>query len=791
MPKKAIYTKVGERKLKLTNLDKVLYPEANIIKAELIEYYAKLAVYMLPYIKGRPLSFVRYPDGIDKHKFFQKDRPSWTPEWIRSVLLSKAEGEKNYLIAEEDAALVWMANMACLELHCMQVDNQNLHKPDYFVFDLDPPEKTDFQLVKEIALSLKPFLEAYGYTPFIKTSGGKGLHLICPINPKWDIETVIKAVKDVANAFQKENKSTTTLHIQKAARKGRLLLDIYRNHKGQTTVAPYSTRGKPGAPVSMPIPWNFLEDLEASNQFTIRNAFTFIEEKGLPWENWKAAAVDLHTERKEKANTKKNKKEISPKIKPKNSLKKGDVNEMEKHPLNTYETKRDFTKTPEPISKVAEKDSNQFVIHLHDASNLHYDLRLQAEGVLHSWAIPKGLPSQVGIKRLAIQTEPHPAKYLDFEGIIPKKEYGGGEMWVFARGTYLTKNRKDSKWTFSLKSKALNGDFTIYKLREDQWLVEKKNESENKSIFENIPKPMLAESCRKLKTHKDFVYEIKWDGIRVLIIKETDTLKIISRSGRDITKHFPEIVEAEDQLKTESGIFDGEIVCLDAQGRPDFAKVISRMHSSGKDNIAKKSKSNPAYAYLFDCLHFGGINICREPLWKRKAWVKAALKKGKYFRLSEAIEDGEELYEAAKAMELEGIMLKNKNAPYETGKRCSHWIKIKYRNTNDYHIVGYTEGEGDRIKLFGALHLIEMKNDEMIYRGKVGSGFNQDSMKLILPLLEKQGRSKKLIKDKLEDDRRSKWIKPGLVCEIEYASMTKNGTLREPVFLRLREDLFY
>jgi len=145
---------------------------------------------------------------------------------------------------------------------------------------------------------LKTFLESYGYTPFIKTSGGKGLHIICPIFAKWTIETVVTAVKDVANAFQKKNKTTTTLHIQKNARKGRLLLDIYRNHKGQTTVAAYSTRGKPHAPVSMPIPWDFLDVLEASNQFTIRNALAFIEEKGLPWKDWKAASVDLHTENK-------------------------------------------------------------------------------------------------------------------------------------------------------------------------------------------------------------------------------------------------------------------------------------------------------------------------------------------------------------------------------------------------------------------------------------------------------------------------------------------------------------
>jgi len=161
------------------------------------------------------------------------------------------------------------------------------------------------------------------------------------------------------------------------------------------------------------------------------------------------------------------------------------------------------------------------------------------------------------------------------------------------------------------------------------------------------------------------------------------------------------------------------------------------------------------------------------------------------YRISEAITDGEELWEAAKTMQLEGIMLKNKNASYEIGKRSSHWIKVKFRNTKDYHIVGYTQGEGDRIHLFGALHLIEMIDNKMVYRGKVGSGFNQENMPHMLNLLKQQGTVKKPIKDKLDDDRKSSWVKAGLVCEVEYASMTKNGTLREPVFLKLREDLFY
>lgn len=777
MPSKPVHTKVGERKLKLTNLDKILYPDAEISKAEIIQYFLTVAPKMLEFVGGRPLSFVRYPDGIAKHKFFQKDRPSWTPEWINSINISKEADDKNYLYADEEADLVWMANMACLELHCMQVHVSQPHNPDFFVFDLDPPDAKDFESVKQLAFNLKPFLESYGYHAFIKTSGGKGLHIVCPIHPNYPIEDVIVAVKELANAFQKQHPKTTTLHLKKEARKGRLLLDIYRNHKGQTTAAALSTRGKPNAPVSMPISWEHLKEVEAANQYHIRNAVDFINENGIAWEGWRNYAVELHTKRKEKVKAKETK-----------STKKKVA--VKKELLEEYEAKRDFDKTTEPSPAATVEDSNQFVVHLHNASNLHFDLRLQAEGVLHSWAIPKGLPHEKGVKRLAIQTEPHPVKYLDFEGTIPKNEYGGGEMWVFSRGTYETVKRKDSKWEFKLKSKTLNATYYIYKIKNDEWLIERKDE-QLKNILDNIPKPMLADVSKKIIDSEEFVYEIKWDGIRVLIVIDETGLKIISRSGRDITTQFPELTKDKKYLKATAGIFDGEIVCLDEQGRPDFAKVISRMHSTGEKSILSKSKSNPAYCYLFDCIYFGGRDISKEPLLKRQEWLSVILKKGSHYRQSEAVEDGLELYEAAKAMELEGVMMKLKTGKYEFGKRTNYWQKVKFRNTADYEIVGYTNGEGDRSKLFGALHLIEREGEKIIYRGKVGSGFDETKMKAILKLIIKQGEDKKIFKDKIEEARRSHWIKPGLVCEIQYASMTKNGTLREPVFIRMREDLFF
>lgn len=231
----------GKRKLELSNLDKILYPGDGIVKAEVLQYYVTIAPYMLRYVRGRPLSLVRFPDGIEGEQFFQKNRPDWVPEWLHSVKL----GDIDYMLAEEDAAVVFLANLAALEFHQMQMRPSVSQDADYMVFDLDPPENSNFEIVRDLALNLRPYLESLGYHVFVKTTGGKGLHLIMPLLPhSYDI--VFEAAKAAAVDFASRNKGVT-LEIKKERRAQNILLDVYRNRSGQTIVSPFSLRGKPGA----------------------------------------------------------------------------------------------------------------------------------------------------------------------------------------------------------------------------------------------------------------------------------------------------------------------------------------------------------------------------------------------------------------------------------------------------------------------------------------------------------------------------------------------------------------
>src|SRR5216117_2355988 len=228
---------VGKRKIELSNLQKVLYPDDYIIKAQLVEYYFKIAPTILAHVKGRPLSLVRYPEGIGGESFFQKNRPGWAPGWLEHVSLG--EEKKDYVIASEEASLVWLANLACIELHQMHSRAPHFDKADYIAYDFDPPENSKFPHIAELALEFKEHLEGFGYHPFVKTTGRKGLHVVTPIEPKWEFHKAFEAAKAVAQPFVESHGSALTLQIKKEYRQGKALLDIYRNRSSQTIVAAY------------------------------------------------------------------------------------------------------------------------------------------------------------------------------------------------------------------------------------------------------------------------------------------------------------------------------------------------------------------------------------------------------------------------------------------------------------------------------------------------------------------------------------------------------------------------
>jgi bifunctional non-homologous end joining protein LigD len=766
------WTQVGKRKLEISNLEKILFPEDQITKAEIIEYYLKIAPTLLQHVKGRALTLIRYPDGVGGENFYQKNRPEWAPDWIEFVTLGKEK--KDYIIATEPATLVWLANLASLELHQLHSRKPNYENPDYMVFDLDPPEGYDFTKVVSLALDLKSYIETLGYTCFAKTTGGKGIHICCPIEPRWDFHTVFEAAQTIATPYTERNVRETTLQIKKEARKGRVLIDIFRIRSGQSIVSPYSIRGRHGAPVSMPLTWNEIAALKSPLDFTIRNAVDKVVNDGDAWEGMDAFAVELHTHRTVKV-VKEKKLPISKKHKTPEQL-------------EAYTKKRDFTKTPEPLAKIIDGPGTNFVVHRHHATNLHYDLRLEQDGVLKSWAVPRGLPPYPGVKRLAVQTEDHPMKYLTFDGAIPKGQYGAGEMWIYALGKYtITKDKKDGFY-FRLSSKEVNGEYRIYKIKPKEWLFERVDSPQVNFIHDPI-EPMLSAAATKPPEGDEYLHEIKWDGIRALISVEDGHVRIMTRNQNDVTKQFPELGSADKAFRATCGLFDAEIVCLDKSGKADFKKVIHRLMSTGETTIQKNSRTSPVYCYIFDCLYLDGRSLIHEPLLKRRAWMRDAIKPDTPYRISEAVEDGQALFDAAREHQLEGIISKEKNGKYLPGKRSDLWLKVKVRDTRECCILGYSEGKGNRSQTFGGLHIAERDGDNFIYRGKVGTGFDDAMIKEIFKQIKSLKEIKKPIPDKVMDEKISTWIEPKIIAEISFSMITKDQQFREPVFVRLRPDL--
>ncbi|HYV27939.1 MAG TPA: non-homologous end-joining DNA ligase, partial [Candidatus Eisenbacteria bacterium] len=368
--RKSQIAQIGKRQIEVSNLEKVLFPDDQIIKAELIEYYVKIAPTILAHIKGRPLSLVRYPDGVGSESFFQKNRPEWAPDWIHYVTLG--EEKKDYILATEEASLAWLANLACIELHQMHSRAPLFDKPDYIAYDFDPPESVAFPQVSELATEFKEHLESFGYHPFLKTTGRKGLHVVTPIEPKWGFSEAFEAAKVIAQPFVESHGSSLTLQIKKDLRKGKVLLDIYRNRQSQTIVAAYSARGLAGAPVSTPLRWEELEGIDSPKQYNLRNVPQRVIENGDPWEAIAAYATPIHTERKTVQSAKKT-------LKPARTYKTPEQ-------LENYSKKRSFDKTPEPSpasTANTDRETNQasltssstqgnaFVVHRHHASRLH------------------------------------------------------------------------------------------------------------------------------------------------------------------------------------------------------------------------------------------------------------------------------------------------------------------------------------------------------------------------------------------------------------------------------------
>jgi bifunctional non-homologous end joining protein LigD len=470
-----------------------------------------------------------------------------------------------------------------------------------------------------------------------------------------------------------------------------------------------------------------------------------------------------------------------------------EIAEASKDPaLFEYVRRREFgeegTTEPAPGDEVGTGTS--FVIHKHRATRLHYDVRLEKDGGLPSWAVPKGLPTQRGDKRLAVQTEVHPLEYGTFEGTIPEGHYGAGEVRIFDDGWYEPVEWTDTKVSFRLHGRRYPGlEFHFVKTRTD-WLAFLASNQTVPSI-QSPPRyqPMLAEGGWEAFDDPGWWFEPKMDGIRCLVETTTGETVLRSRSGRDVTGQYPEIHMIHELVDQVNAVLDGEIVAFDEDGRNSFQVLQQRMNLANPREIERIRKRIPVSLVVFDLLWLDGKETTGLPLEQRRELLGYIVEEDERLQVTAHVEaEGKALVKAAEAQGLEGIVAKRLGAPYLPGRRTDAWRKIKILNTQDCVILGFTPGQGGRGKTFGALLVGAYVGDELRWIGQVGTGFTDQVLAQIQEQLEPLVRDGPAVEE-LRGVKGAVSVEPVLVCEVEYLEITKGpGKMRAPSFKGMRPD---
>ena len=454
-------------------------------------------------------------------------------------------------------------------------------------------------------------------------------------------------------------------------------------------------------------------------------------------------------------------------------------------PLEDYERKRSRSKTPEPFGTGRRRGKEPiFVVQRHDARRLHYDFRLERDGVLLSWAVPKGVPLEPGTQHLAVHVEDHPLGYATFEGEIPKGEYGAGTVEIWDNGSYeLVEEKPNGGMTVRLHGTRLNGEWTLVpaKLSGDpkNWLIVKKKTDEP-ARKPGRYKPMLATLTEAVPTGDEWLHEVKWDGYRAIVTIAGGEAELTSRKGNSLTARFESVARAVVQaVKTPDCVLDGEVCALDENGRASFS--------------AMQQGSGPLVLYLFDVLEVEGEPVVDLPLTERHKRLEALLdKRNRTVRLSDTFDDGHALLEAVSAQQLEGVLSKRADSTYEPGHRSRNWLKVKTQGRQELVIVGYTKGQGRRASGFGSLVLAVHEDGGLRWAGNVGTGFDEAEINRLLDALKPLRRDECPFAEvpKMPKVRKGDvvWVEPSLVAEIRFAEWTHDGRLRAPVYVGLRED---
>ena len=460
--------------------------------------------------------------------------------------------------------------------------------------------------------------------------------------------------------------------------------------------------------------------------------------------------------------------------------------------LTEYNRKRDPKKTAEPFGSKRPGETKEpiFVVQRHDARRLHYDFRLERNGALASWAVPKGVPLEPGQQHLAVHVEDHPLEYATFAGEIPKGQYGAGTVEIWDHGTYeLLEEKKNGGLTVRLHGERLQGTWSLVPAHlsgdEKNWLILRKRDDAAPAPRPTGARryaPMLATPAEDVPRGAGWLFEVKWDGYRAVAQVVGGEATLTSRNGNDLTARFSNVAkEVAKAVKTPDAVLDGEVCALDDSGRSSFSAM-----QQGK-------AGTPLVYYVFDVLEIDGEPLVDLPLVERRKRLEQLLdRRNRCVRLSETFDDGGALLTAAEEQGLEGILAKRLDSRYIEGKRTRDWLKVKTHGEQEFVIAGYTKGTGRRASSFGSLVLGYYRGGELVYAGNVGTGFNAKEIDKLLDKLRPLRRSTAQFSEvpKMPKVRKSDviWVEPKLVCEVEFAEWTHDGRLRAPSYKGLRED---